>query len=146
MCDLPFLIANTNYGDVTAVQFAAVVFIIFLLMSGLLVGINLKEKLAPKPKPEKEEQEVKVTPNPLHVKKAETVATKDDIDDLKEEIDKLWAETRDQRKVSRVSLGKIHARIDDLSKQSDTMNGSMKAQFEALKSILDKLLERSLKS
>ena len=86
-----------------------------------------------------------LSPSPLHIKKADSMATKDDIHEIKVEIDKIWDEVKDQRSISRVALGKIHARIDDVAKQTDMMSGEMKGELSGIKSTLDKLLERSLR-
>tara|TARA_R110001599_G_scaffold351854_1_gene584912 strand:+ start:41 stop:481 length:441 start_codon:yes stop_codon:yes gene_type:complete len=86
-----------------------------------------------------------ITPSPLSVKKAETVATKDDIAEVKEEIDKIWDEVKDQRTVNRTALGKIHKRIDDLAKQSDTMSGEMKGELKGINTNLEILLNRAIK-
>ncbi len=88
---------------------------------------------------------VLLSPSPLSVKKAETVATKDDIAEIKDEIDKIWDEVKDQRTVSRVALGKIHRRIDDLAKQSDTMSGEMKGELKGINTNLELLLNRAIR-
>lgn len=87
---------------------------------------------------------VKLSPSPLHVRKAADAATKDDLEEIKSEIEKIWDEVKDQRKVSRVALGKIHSRIDDLSTKTDTMSGEMKGELRGIHSVLEKLLERSM--
>ena len=119
----------------------AVLIGIFMMMAALLAK-KFKDAFWPVPK---DAESVRISPSPLSIKKAELVATKDDIHEIKVEIDKIWDEVKDQRSISRVALGKIHARIDDVAKQTDMMSGEMKGELSGIKSTLDKLLERSLR-
>lgn len=88
---------------------------------------------------------ISIKPNPLQVKKASEMATKEDLTELKQEVDKLWDEMRDNRRISREALGKIHSRIDRLSEKTDTMSGEMRGSLATIQATLDKLLERGLK-
>ena len=132
MCDLPFLILATNYGEVTGAQFAVGCAIIVLIMSGLLVGINLKEKLIPK---KKEGQDVKVSPNPLPVELIKTLATLDHIDDLRREFNRGIESLRREMKTDDDG---IHKRVGAISIKLATVDGKLDQVIKSVEMLVEK--------
>lgn len=94
---------------------------------------------------EKKPSRVTVENDDLKVSKSVEVATKTEVYQmgyrLEGDIKEIREDLAEQRKNAREALGKVHARIDQLATNSDTISGTLGSVAENVKLLLQKALE-----
>ena len=128
---------NIVFLNATANQLGVGIFVITGIMGALWLGTQLKKSWFPSEKDR--------GPIPLPVSVTKTFASKEDLKELEEDMKGRVALLQSQfdqaREANRISLGKIHARIDVLVQNTAELGGELKQ----VSANMDRLLERHLK-
>lgn len=87
------------------------------------------------------EKRIRIEPNPLAVKKADSLVTTDDLDEVQSELKRRIAHVEltlsDERKIAREANGKLHGRIDKVAENVAGMRGEMGQLNQNLRALLD---------
>lgn len=89
----------------------------------------------------KQSARVTVDNDQLMVRSAEDIATRGEVkqwgDRLETDIAQLREELNEQRATARVAIGKLHHRIDDVARNTDTMKGTLSEMSGNIKLLLE---------
>lgn len=142
MCDLPLLFAAASYDEVGPVQFAAVVVSISAILGMLLVGTKLKQSWFPG---EQKKESFELSPNPLPVEIAKTLATKDELNELEVDVngrfDRIETQISEERSTARIAIGNVHKRIDTVVENTSEIKGELKQVNANLGRLLDQQIK-----
>lgn len=145
------LLAQSRLPEISP-QFFSSWFAVFLLLGGLCLMIltgfvtwlNLMEKLKARNKGDKKDG-IEVSPNPLNIQKVPTLATREELEHIKRDIDADLSAMREAMMESeRKSHGEvvaIHNRINQVAENTSAMKG----RLDEIAQSLHELVKRSMK-